>query len=349
MSRGSRALLILASLVIVIAGLRAAAPILLPFLFSLFLAILTLPLSEWLQRRRVPVALAILGAVAVNLLALGAILTLVAGSVRDFTTAAPRYQAGLGEMASAALAWMRARGVDTSQWVAADVINPGIVLDLVTTLIANVAAVLQNLVLVFLTMIFLLFEATGLPAKLNRALGSESAHLAWVARVREEIQRYLGIKTLVSLATGLLVGVSLALLDVDFPILWGLVAFILNYVPNLGSILAAMPAVLLTIVQHGFGRAVLVMLVYLVVNVVLGNIVEPALMGRRLNLSTLVVFASLVFWGWVWGPLGMLLSVPLTMVVKITLENTVNGRWVATLLEPGPSSPSTATAPRTRQ
>jgi AI-2 transport protein TqsA len=332
------ALLTLASLVIVIAGLRAAAPIVLPFLFSLFLAILTLPLAEWLQSRRLPPVPAILGAVIVNLLVLAGILTLVAGSFRDFTLAAPRYQARLGEMATAMLAWLRARGVDTTQWVPTDVINPGIVLDLVTTLIANVAALLQNLVLVFLTMIFLLFEATGLPTKLHRALGGTTRTLEWVARVREEVQRYLGIKTLVSLATGLVIGVALAILGVDFPILWGLVAFILNYVPNLGSILAAIPAVLLTLVQHGLGRAVAVTVVYLVVNIVLGNIVEPALMGRRLRLSTLVVFISLVFWGWVWGPVGMLLSVPLTMVVKITLENTVDGRWIAVLLEPPPDT-----------
>jgi AI-2 transport protein TqsA len=340
MDRLSRALLTLAGLVVVIAGLRAATPILLPFLFSLFLAILTLPLAEWLQRRRLPPVLAILGAVFVNLLVIAAILTLVAGSFRDFTVAAPRYQARLGEMASAVLAWLQTRGVDTTQWVPADVINPGVVLDLVTALIANVAAVLQNLVLVFLTMVFLLFEATGLPAKLHRALGGGTGHLEWVARVREEVQRYLGIKTLVSLATGLFVGVSLAILGVDFPILWGLVAFIMNYIPNLGSILAAIPAVLLTIVQHGFGRAVAVAVVYLIVNIVLGNVVEPALMGRRLKLSTLVVFVSLVFWGWVWGPVGMLLSVPLTMVVKITLENTADARRVAILLEPPPDAPS---------
>lgn len=339
MDRLSSALLTFAGLVVVIAGLRAATPIVLPFLFSLFLAILTLPLAEWLQRRRLPRSVAILGALLVNLLVLAAILTLVAGSFRDFTQAAPRYQARLAEMASAVLAWLQARGVDTTQWVPADVINPGVVLDLVTALIANVAALLQNLVLVFLTMAFLLFEAAGLPAKLQRALGGESWYLDSVFRVRQEVQRYLGIKTLVSLATGLVVGLSLAMLGVDFPILWGLVAFILNYIPNLGSILAAVPAVLLTLVQHGFVRAIVVTAVYLVVNIVVGNIVEPALMGRRLKLSTLVVFVSLVFWGWVWGPVGMLLSVPLTMVVKITLENTEDGRWIAILLEPPPDVP----------
>jgi predicted PurR-regulated permease PerM len=153
----------------------------------------------------------------------------------------------------------------------------------------------------------------------------------------------VAIKPLVSLATGGFVALWVGLLGVDFPLLWGLVAFLMNYIPSLGSILAAVPAILLTIVQLGPGRALAVAIGYLVVNVVLGNFVEPHFMGRRLGMSTLVVFLSLVFWGWVWGPVGMLLSVPLTMVLKILLENTEDLRWVAVLL--GPPTPAAAAEP----
>ena len=116
-------------------------------------------------------------------------------------------------------------------------------------------------------------------------------------------------------------------------LLWGLVAFLLNYVPNLGSIIAAVPAVLLALVQYGVGHALLVLMGYVAVNMLLGNLLEPVLMGRRLGLSTLVVFLSLVFWGWVWGPVGMLLSVPLTMIAKIFLENTRDLAWLAVMLD----------------
>ena len=132
--------------------------------------------------------------------------------------------------------------------------------------------------------------------------------------------------------TGTVVGVAMAIVGIDFPVLWGVLAFLLNYVPNLGSILAAIPPVLLALVQFGVGRAIAVVAVFAAVNVLLGNLLEPRLMGRRLGLSTLVVFLSLIFWGWVWGPVGMLLSVPLTMIVKIMLENTPDLRWVAVLL-----------------
>jgi predicted PurR-regulated permease PerM len=147
-----------------------------------------------------------------------------------------------------------------------------------------------------------------------------------------ELRRYLAVKTWISMLTGAALGLWVAAIGLDFAVFWGLVAFLLNYIPNLGSIIAAIPPTLLALVQLGPGPAVLVVLGYLVVNMALGNIVEPMVMGRRLGLSTLVVFLSLVFWGWLFGPVGMFLSVPLTMAVKITLESSREFRWVAILL-----------------
>ena len=157
-----------------------------------------------------------------------------------------------------------------------------------------------------------------------------------------QVQNYLAIKTAVSVFTGVLVGIWVWALGLDLPLLWGLVAFIFNYIPNLGSILAAVPAVLLALVQFGPGRAAVVASGYLAINLVFGNDVEPMMLGRRLGLSTLVVFMSRVFWGWVWGPVGMLLSVPLTMMLKIAMENTEDLRWVAVMLDKNtPSAPPT--------
>jgi predicted PurR-regulated permease PerM len=139
----------------------------------------------------------------------------------------------------------------------------------------------------------------------------------------------------------------------DFPVLLGLIAFLMNYIPTVGSIIAAIPAVLLSLILVGTaGHAVLVTLGYVVVNTLFGNILEPNLMGRRLGLSTLVVILSLLFWGWAWGPLGALLSVPLTVVVKIWLENTHDLKWVAILLDKAPppvavASPVLPPAPAT--
>jgi predicted PurR-regulated permease PerM len=197
----------------------------------------------------------------------------------------------------------------------------------------NLAAVLSNLFLILLTMIFMLIEAASVPVKVKAAIGTGRLDVDKMHHAVIQVQRYLGLKTLTSLATGLLIGFWTAVLGLDFAVVWGLLAFLLNYIPNIGSIVAAIPAVLLGLVQGGIGFALLVAVGYVVVNVGIGNFTEPWLMGRTLGLSTLVVFLSLVFWGWMWGSVGMLLSVPLTMIIKILLENTDDLRWMAVMLD----------------
>jgi predicted PurR-regulated permease PerM len=152
------------------------------------------------------------------------------------------------------------------------------------------------------------------------------------SKIVREIQHFLAIKTLISAATGLTVGVAMWGLGLDFALLWGLLAFLLNFIPNVGSIIAAFPAVVVALLQIGPGAAVLVMVVYVGVNALFGNFLEPMLLGRQLGIATLVVILSLVFWGWVWGPIGMFLSVPLTMALKIGLENSPEFKWVAMLM-----------------
>jgi AI-2 transport protein TqsA len=178
----------------------------------------------------------------------------------------------------------------------------------------------------------MLNEATIFPAKLRAAIGGDETDLGRYRGMIRDVQQYLGIKTLVSLLTGLLIGFWTWTLGLDFPLFWGLIAFLFNYVPNIGSILASIPAVMLALLEFGPGRALAVAAGYMVVNLVIGNFLEPNLHGRRFGISTLVVILSLVFWGWVWGPVGMILSLPLTMILKITLENTEDFRWIAVLL-----------------
>ena len=210
-------------------------------------------------------------------------------------------------------------------------LDSSLLFDFANQALRYTATALSSLLIISFIVIFMLFEASTFRAKVRLAFGGDEADERFT-RVMHEVRHYIGIKTTVSAATGLLIGLWAWVLGVDFAIFWGLVAFVLNFIPNLGSIIAAVPTTLLAMVQIGVGRGLLVALGYLVVNMVIGNLIEPHLMGRRLGLSTLVVVLSLVFWGWVWGPIGMLLSVPLTMVLKIMLENTEEFRWVAVLL-----------------
>jgi predicted PurR-regulated permease PerM len=331
---GARVLLIIASLVIVVAGLKAASTVILPFLIAMFLAILTLPLLNWLQSRKVPKALAVLITLLFALGVLAGLVFLVGESIQGFTAAAPKYRTRLEGLFTNLIQWLQSRGIEVSTELLSEFVHPARALDLATGTLQGVARVLSNMLLVFLIIVFFLVEAAGFPAKLQAAFGERGSSERF-AKIQLEIQRYLATKTVISLATGLIVGISMAIIGVDFAILWGSLAFMLNYIPNLGSIIAAVPPVLLAVVQLGPGYAIAVAIVFLATNLTFGNLVEPYLMGRRLGLSTLVVFLSLVFWGWVWGPVGMLLSVPLTMIVKILLENTEDLRWIAVLLGAG--------------
>jgi predicted PurR-regulated permease PerM len=233
-------------------------------------------------------------------------------------------------------------------YLTADMVNPGQVVTFAWENLTLVLAIASNAFLIFIVLIFILAEATVFPAKFRAILGRERGHSSRLTKIVAEVQEYLGIKTFISLATGVILGAWCWVMDLDFPVLLGLVAFVLNYVPTIGSVIASAPALLLALILHGPAWALFVGLGYLVVNLGFGNLIEPNLLGRRLGLSTLVVILSLIFWGWVWGPIGALLAVPLTMVVKIMLENTSDLRWVAILLDkapPEPGQPVTADEP----
>ena len=331
-SPGSRYLLTFACIIVVIAGLQAAAPILIPFLLAVFVAILSLPLLAFLQRHRVPTALAVSATVLADIAVLSGVGFLILGSMNEFTSQLPRYQELLEKGTQDAVAWVQERGVPLT---ASDFVDASRVIGLVRGLVATVAGLLQNALLVILTTIFILMEATYLPGKLRLALDESQERADRWTKIVTDVQRYLGLKTVVCLATGGLVAAWLSVLGIDFPIFWGLVAFFLHYIPSIGAIIASVPTVLIAAVQFGVGKALLVAVGYLVISIVLGSLVEPMLMGRRFGISTLVVFLSLLFWGWVWGPVGMLLSVPLTIILKIMLENSEDFRWLAVMLGTG--------------
>lgn len=331
-SKNPGLLLTLAAFVIVVAGMRAAQPLLVPFLMAVFIAIICTGPMQWLQQRRVPAVLAILIIMLVILAVGTTILALVGSSASDFTRAIPGYQEKLRTQTLELLPLLEKLGIRISPGDLLDYFDPGKVMQLVASTLARTGGVLTNTFLILLTVVFILLEAAGMPAKLRRALENPESSLNSFERLSDGVRQYLAIKTLVSLATGILIALWLWLLGLDYPLLWGLVAFLLNYVPNIGSIIAAIPAVLLSLVQLGPSQTLLVAGGYIAANVLIGSVVEPRLMGRKLGLSTLIVFLSLVFWGWVLGPVGMLLSVPLTMIVKIALEVNPQTSWLAVLL-----------------
>jgi len=327
-----RLLLGVACFVVVVAGMKAATEILVPFLLSSFIAILCAPALMWLESRRVPTTLAVILVVLVVLVSIGGLSVVMATSVNSFARQVPAYQASLQGEISMVTNWLAQHGVELSQQMVREQVNPGKVMDMVSKVVTGFGNVLTDFFLIFLTVLFILFEASSFPAKFRRAMGEHHQSLSTFEQFNQSVKRYLIIKSLVSLGTGLFIGVWLGVQGVDYAVLWALMAFLLNFIPNIGSIIAAIPAVLLALVQFGISGAGVTALGFFIVNVVMGNIVEPRYLGEGLGLSTLVVFLSLLFWGWVLGPVGMLLSIPLTMIVKLALESRQESRWVAVLL-----------------
>ncbi len=329
---GEKTILLLAGFVVVAAGLKSASPLLIPLALAIVIASVSVPIVRWLQKHRVPQPLAILITVLLDLSVLAGMVSVVGSSLNGFYRALPRYQARIASVLREDIAWLDAHGVHLSQQINEQITSIGNVMELVGTLLSSVMSAITTSLLVLLLVVFILFEIGRWQIKIRYAMGNPQADLRKFATAAQELQKYLFVKTAISLATGLLCGIWCAIMGLDFPVLWGLIAFLLNYIPTIGSILAGIPPVVLSWVLFGPGAAVGTASGYLVVNFTFGNVVEPRLMGRALGLSPLVVLISMVFWWWLWGPVGALLSAPLTMGVKVALAQSSDLRWLAILL-----------------
>ena len=337
-TQGTQFLFVIAALVIIIWGFTLAQSVIVLFLVSAFLAVLGIPQVLWLQRKRVPSALAALlvicGMIAVLLIAS----VLVGASLSSFTVNLPSYQARLQEQIQFLKIYLAGKGIENVDKILSENLDPAALMRLTASLLSGLGSALSNIFLILLIVTFILLEAPNFPAKLRAAFGSRMLEARPFMRFIDDINHYVVVKTGVSVSTGILTGLWLAILGVDFPVLWGFLSFLLNYVPSLGVVIAAVPVVLLALIQYGLGRALLVAVGYLAVNIVVGSILEPRIVGRGVGLSTLVVFLSLVLWGSIFGLVGMVLCVPITMTLKFALENNEQTRWFAVLLRREPSN-----------
>jgi AI-2 transport protein TqsA len=305
----------------------------------LFCYALGLPL-EFLKKLHVPPSLRIIIVVLFVLVSFYLLGRLVHSNVQEFQHQMPEFETKFWEYSNAVLAYFdiskeQAMEVFNSFWdnfKQADLKPIGV---MVQKLGGSFFAFLGNVIWVLLFMIFILAEKENISVRLDKGLGKERSAPVQEAgqRINRAVQHYLGLKTLVSFITGVLVAFFLWLFGVHFALLWGVLAFLLNFIPNIGSLISTAPPVIITLFQYGsVSKALIVAVVIGGVQMGVGNFLEPKVMGRGLNLSPLVVLLSLVFWGWMWGMTGMLLSVPLTAAVKIALEQLDSTRPVAIIM-----------------
>jgi predicted PurR-regulated permease PerM len=339
-----------ASAVVIIAGLRAAAPILTPLALAAFIAAVSLPALAWL-RKRMPTALAILLIVLLDAVILASFGWIVIATALELRAALPEYIQRGQQLEAAIRGQLLEWGVALGPNYYAEFMQPQQFLDLLTKIALNATSFLAIIFLLVLYLVFILAESVSLPGKLRTVFGPATQQgeglrgVAGVGAVLVQVERYLVLKTLISLATGIAVGVGAWLLGVDFALFWGFLAFVLNFVPNIGSVIAAIPAILIALLQLGAGSAIAMTAVFVGVNVTFGNLLEPILIGRHLRLSPVVTLVSLVFWGWTWGIVGMFLAVPLTIAMRIVMEHSPSLARFVPLLgtgEPSPARPKSA-------
>ncbi len=323
---------IAASLVVVIAGMMYAQSMVTSVLMALFVSIICAQPILWLQGKGMPQAAAIV-IVFLTILAIAFGLgDIIASSLASFSRQVPLLEQNVDGIEQSVIEFFVGLGINISPEQLSGQFDPSRIMGLTALFLGQLGSLMGNAFTIIFLVLFLLIELDSFPVKVKAIFGDRSDSLGYLDVIATNIRHYLTIKTLMSLLTGMIVWVLLAIIGLDYAILWGLIAFLLNYIPNIGSFIAAVPAVLFAMIELETGGVIGTIAVFLVANIVIGSVVEPRIMGKGLGLSTFVVFFSLIFWGFILGTVGMFLSVPLTIAIKIVLEQYPNTRGFAIAL-----------------
>ncbi len=322
----------LAAFVVIVAGLKAASSIVIPFLLSIFIATVSAPAIFWLERLKIPRIIAfliVLLAVVVMLLGFGYVLST---SVDSFLSNTPQYTAKIMDMIGSFKDVLNRFGIEISKGDLEAMFDPSGLLNFAGGFLKSFSTVLSKSFIIFLGVTFMLFETSSLKTKMYLLAKRDESKENPFEIFSQKLNNYLAIKTVISLITGVLVTIGLSIIGVDFALLLGVIVFLLNYIPSIGSVIAAVPAVLVALVGLDMSSVFWVIALYLTINIIMGNVVEPRYMGRGLGLSVVVIFFSLIFWGWVLGSVGMFLAIPLSMTIKIAFESHPSTKAIAMLL-----------------
>ncbi|MBN6066336.1 AI-2E family transporter [Aggregatibacter actinomycetemcomitans] len=321
-----KALVAAASIVIIFAGIKAASEIVVPFLLALFIAIICSPSLNYLTKKKVPYGVAIGLLLVFILVVFFFLFGLINNTIQEFSQSIPQYRQLLGERVNSLVAFTQNMKipVDISEKTIMENFDPSVIMNFVRRVFLSFSGVVTNTFVLLLVVIFMLLEAPYAKHKFAVVLSSNPNEIGqqerYLDRMLQGVISYLGVKTMMSLLTGVCIWLLLEILGVQYAILWATLSFLLNYIPNIGSIIAAIPIIVQALLLNGFVVGLEVIVGVVAINMIIGNVLEPRLMGKKLGISTLVVFLSLLFWGWLLGTVGMLLSVPLTMALKIALE-----------------------------
>ncbi|MFF5078074.1 AI-2E family transporter [Actinoplanes sp. NPDC000266] len=350
--RGVIVLLGTACLVVVVAGMKGIAGLIAPVMLALMLAVTVSPLTEWMRRRGTPVWLAAVTTILVVnvvLFALGGALYLSAARLLELI---PTYQDQFAQLRDDLAGQLAGLGISTDQVQSAlGGIDSGTVLRAAENILGGLAGALSNTVFLLAVLLFMCLDTVDFPRRLVSTAGERPEVVGALRSFAQGTRRYLLVSTVFGLIVAVIDIIGLWALGVPLPLLWGLLSFITNYIPNIGFVIGLVPPALLGLLEGGPGLMVAVIVMYCAVNFVIQSVIQPKIVGDAVGLSATVSFLSLIFWAWVLGGLGALLAIPLTLLAKgLLIDIDPSTRWVNALLSNAvpPESPSPDEAPPAR-
>jgi len=321
-----------AAAVIIIAGLKIGAPIINPILLAVFFSIILLHPINWLKEKGINGLLSsiIVGfGLLVVFFGLGGAVT---KSIIEFSHNLPEYKKQLNDITNSSITLLNGYGINVTSDSISNDISTGDTFGYVSRFLTGVGGVFGQIILLLLVSAFIIGEANSFSVKLKVILKNPTISIENITAISRNIRYYLGIKTVTGLIGGVSVTIVLLIMQIQYAIIWGILVLLLRYIPNIGSVIAAIPIMLFVLIQDGLMGVFYAGSAYAIINFIIGQIIEPRFLAKGMNLSTLAVFLSLVFWGWILGDVGMLLAVPITMAMKISFEARPNSRWMAIML-----------------
>lgn len=331
--------LVIIGTLLVIGFLKLAQVIVLPIVISTFLSFILIPVIHWLRNHRVPPVLSSFLSLGLVFVIMAFVISLFVVSLRALSETLPSYEKRVLYLLNEVIFYVNSFGFDYHANDLKHILDikgmMGVAGKSLGAILGFGVDILKYGLMIFFITLFMMIESTRIGEKAVRAFGQGDMIGDSTKHIALEIQRYILFKTLISLATGFLAWVFLTIVGVDFPLVWALITFLLNFIPSVGSIIATLPPVLMALIQFDspLKYALIVLLGLASIQVTIGNYLDPKIMGEHLNLSTLVIFISMMFWGWVWGPIGMLIAVPIAVALKVILTYNDRTKPIAMMME----------------
>ena len=322
----------IATFIIIISGIKLASQVVIILFLAIFIASIFQALLEFLNKLHFSKILSffIVGIIFIVIFYL--LFYLISNSIGKFIANLPQYEQNLKLITLGALDFLHGYNIIVEKNEVLKLLNFSAIFGVTTNIIGNLGSILSKFLLIFIGVAFILSESASLDRKIQTISKNNPKRLESFKLFTHNIQRYFLAKTLTSFLTGFFIFIILILFDVEYPLLWAFLAFLFNFIPVVGSIVASIPPIMLLIFKADFTSALYITILYIIINISISNIIEPKYMGDELGLSPSVIFFSLIFWGYILGIAGMFLAIPITMTIKIASQSNEDSHWVGDLM-----------------